>query len=52
MLNWVHHDNSNLTEVLTKSLDGKAWASVCYLSPDAKVTHGTGLFRVKKRQEK
>ena len=47
MLNWVHHDCAHLTEAITKEFDGKAWASVCYLSPNAKANHGTGLFRAK-----
>ena len=44
LVNWVHHDCSQITEKLKNSLDGEAWASICYLSPNAKVTHGTGLF--------
>ena len=44
LVNWVHHDCSNHTERLKDKFDGHAWASVCYLSPNAPVTHGTGLF--------
>ena len=47
LLNWVHHDCAHLTEAITKEFDGKAWASVCYLSPNAKANHGTALFRAK-----
>tara|TARA_R100001591_G_scaffold93649_1_gene99560 strand:- start:1613 stop:2251 length:639 start_codon:yes stop_codon:yes gene_type:complete len=46
-LNWVHHDNSQITEIKERESGGKSWASVCYLSPDAKPDHGTGLFRAK-----
>ena len=48
--NWVHHDFANYTEKTTKLMDGEAWASVCYLTPNAPVTHGTGLFRDKEKQ--
>ena len=48
LLNWVHHDCAHLTEAITKEFDGKAWASVCYLSPDAPATHGTALFMSEK----
>ena len=51
LLNWVHHDCAHLTEAITKEFDGKAWASVCYLSPNAKADHGTGLFRAKNTNE-
>ena len=48
LLNWVHHDCAHLTEAITKEFDGNAWASVCYLSPDAPATHGTALFMSEK----
>lgn len=48
--NWVHHDFANYTEKTTELMDGEAWASVCYLTPNAPVTHGTGLFRDKEKQ--
>ena len=46
-LNWVHHDNSQLSEIKEKESGGTGWASVCYLSPNAKADHGTGLFRAR-----
>ena len=46
-LNWVHHDNSQLSEIKEKESGGTGWASVCYLSPNARADHGTGLFRAK-----
>ncbi len=48
--NWVHHDFSNYIEKVTDEIDGEAWASVIYLTPNAPVTHGTGLFRDTKTQ--
>lgn len=33
---WIHHDGTT------------TWAGVCYLTPDAPVTAGTGLFKHKK----
>jgi hypothetical protein len=49
-INWVHHDVAKQTEKVTNDLDGEAWASVLYLTPNAPVTHGTGLFRDKEKK--
>jgi len=46
--NWVHHDCSGYLEHTTNSVGGKAYAAVIYLSPNADVKKGTGLFRSKR----
>ena len=48
--NWVHHDFANYLEKTTNNMGGEAWASVCYLTPNAPVSHGTGLFRDKENK--
>ena len=45
--NWVHHDHANYSQEVTDKMNGEPWASVLYLTPNAPVTHGTGLFRDK-----
>ena len=46
--NWVHHDCAQHTEQKQTELNSRGWASVCYLSPDAKADHGTALFKSNK----
>ena len=41
---------SNYLEKTTNNMGGEAWASVCYLTPNAPVSHGTGLFRDKENK--
>ena len=43
--NWVHHDCSGFLENTSKDMNGQAYAAVVYLSPNADVKKGTGLFQ-------
>jgi len=43
--NWVHHDCSGYLENTTESMSGEAYAAVIYMTPDADVKKGTGLFK-------
>lgn len=45
--NWVHHDCSGYLEETSNKMEGEAYAAVIYLSPDADVRKGTGLFKSK-----
>lgn len=45
--NWVHHDCSGFLENTSNDMKGKPYAAVVYLSPNADVKKGTGLFQSK-----
>lgn len=45
-LNWVHHDVANKLGTQEKTLGGKAWAGVLYLTPNPPKHSGTALYEV------
>lgn len=49
--NWVHHDCSGYSEQITNDVKGQAYAAVIYLTPNADVKKGTGLFRSKQTKD-
>ena len=49
--NWVHHDCSGYLENTTNMRSGQAYAAVIYMSPDADVKKGTGLFKSTETQQ-
>ena len=49
--NWVHHDCSGYLENTTNMMSGQAYAAVIYMSPDADVKKGTGLFKSTETQQ-
>ena len=50
-LNWIHHDCAGYLERTTNKINGTAWASVCFLQPEADINTGTALYRSKKTKK-